>query len=116
MLIVNLIRLAQYLKPGIGVIDGAQSLQGNGPGGGTDVVALGVAAASADVFAVDAVMTKSMSVEPMELGLLHYADALCVGVGDFERSEVLGPRSRMWRSRCSYTKTRISDCCGASLR
>ena len=58
--------------------------------GGTDVVALGVAAASADVFAVDAVMTKSMSVEPMELGLLHYADALCVGVGDFERSEVLG--------------------------
>ena len=54
------------------------------------MVALGVAAASADVFAVDAVMTKSMSVEPMELGLLHYADALCVGVGDFERSEVLG--------------------------
>ncbi|MDP6702020.1 MAG: DUF362 domain-containing protein, partial [Candidatus Latescibacteria bacterium] len=86
---VNLIRLAQYLKPDIGVIDGTQGLQGNGPGG-TDVVAMGVAAASADVFAVDAVMAKAMGFEPMELGLLHYADALGMGVGDLDKIEVLG--------------------------
>lgn len=86
---VNLIRLAQYLKPDIGIVDGTQGLQGNGPGG-TDVVEMGAAAASADVFAVDAVMAKAMGFEPMELGLLHYADTLGMGVGDLERIEVLG--------------------------
>ena len=88
---VNLIRLAQYLKPDIGIVDGTQGLQGNGPGG-TDAVEMGVAAASADVFAVDAVMAKAMGFEPMELGLLHYADALGMGVGDLARIEVLGTR------------------------
>ena len=52
---VNLIRLAQYLKPDIGIVDGTEGLQGNGPGG-TDVVELAAAASSVDVFAVDAVM------------------------------------------------------------
>ena len=64
---VNLIRLAQYLKPDIGIVDGTVGLQGNGPGG-TDAVPMGAAAASADVFAVDAVMAKAMGFEPMELG------------------------------------------------
>ncbi len=86
---VNLIRLAQYLKPDIGIIDGTEGLQGNGPGG-TDVVELAAAAASVDVFAVDSVMAKAMGFEPMELGLLHYADSLGYGVGDLARIEVLG--------------------------
>lgn len=86
---VNLIRLAQYLKPDIGIIDGTEGLQGNGPGG-TDVVELAAAAASTDVFAVDAVMAKAMGFEPMELGLLHYANILEYGVADLERIEVLG--------------------------
>ena len=86
---VNLIRLAQYLKPDIGIIDGTEGLQGNGPGG-TDVVELAAAAASVDVFAVDSVMAKAMGFEPMELGLLHYAHSLGYGVGDLARIEVLG--------------------------
>jgi len=86
---VNLIRLAQYLKPDIGIIDGTEGLQGNGPGG-TDVVELAAAAASVDVFAADSVMAKAMGFEPMELGLLHYADSLGYGVGDLARIEVLG--------------------------
>ena len=86
---VNLIRLAQYLKPDIGIIDGTEGLQGNGPGG-TDVVELAAAAASVDVFAVDSVMAKAMGFEPMELGLLHYADSLGYCVGDLTRIEVLG--------------------------
>ena len=64
-------------------------MQGNGPGG-TDVVELGLAAASADVFAVDAVMSKVMGFEPMQLGLLHYADALGLGVGNLEHIAVEG--------------------------
>jgi uncharacterized protein (DUF362 family) len=86
---VNLIRISQFIKADIGVIDGTVGLQGNGPGG-TDAVELGVAAASADVFAVDAVMSKAMGFEPMQLGLLHYADTLGLGVADLERIEVLG--------------------------
>ena len=86
---VNLIRLAQYLKPDIGIVDGTEGLQGNGPGG-TDVVELAAAASSVDVFAVDAVMAKAMGFEPMELGLLHYADTLEYGICDSDRIEVLG--------------------------
>jgi len=86
---VNLVRLARYLKPDIGIIDGTLGLQGNGPGG-TDIVEMGVAAASADVFAVDAVMAKAMGFEPMQLGLLHYADTLGYGVANLERIEILG--------------------------
>jgi uncharacterized protein (DUF362 family) len=86
----NLIRVAPYLTPTIGVIDGTVGLQGNGPGG-TDAVPLGVAVASADVFAADCVMTRAMGFDPNDLGLLHYATALGLGVGDLDRIEVIGP-------------------------
>ena len=85
---INLIRLARHLQPDIAVVDGTVGLQGDGPGG-TDAVELGVAAASADVFACDAVSAAAMGFEPMELGLLHYADTLGMGVGDLARIEVL---------------------------
>lgn len=86
---VNLIRLARHLTPDIGVVDGTVGLQGNGPGG-TDAVPLGIAAASIDVLAVDAVMTKAMGFEPMEQGLLRYGDALGMGVADLREIEVVG--------------------------
>ena len=85
---INLIRLAKYMAPDIGVIDGTVGLQGNGPGG-TDAVDLGVAAASTDVFAVDAVMTKIMGFEPAEQGLLHYAGQLGMGVTDLDDIDIL---------------------------
>ncbi len=85
---INLIRLAKYLKPDIGVIDGTVGLQGNGPGG-TDAVHLGVAAASVDVFAVDAVMTSIMGFDPSEQGILHYADQLGLGVTDLRDIDIL---------------------------
>jgi uncharacterized protein (DUF362 family) len=85
---INLIRLAKYMQPDIGVIDGTVALQGNGPGG-KDTVELGVAAASTDVFAVDAVMTKVMGFEPREQGLLHYANQLGIGVTDLDNINVL---------------------------
>ena len=86
---VNLIRLAKYLAPDIGVIDGTVGLQGNGPGG-TDSVDLGVAAASVDVFAVDAVMTSVMGFEPAKQGLLYYANQLGIGVTDLNNINILG--------------------------
>ena len=86
---INLIRVSRYLKPDIGVIDGTVGLQGNGPGG-TDAIDLGVAIASADVFAADAVTSKAMGFEPLEIGLLHYADTMGYGVADLEQIEILG--------------------------
>lgn len=85
---INLIRLARFLTPDIAIVDGTRGLQGNGPGG-EDGIDLGVVAAGVDVFATDAVMTKAMGFEPMELGLLHYGHTLGMGVADLNEIEVL---------------------------
>lgn len=85
---INLIRLARFLAPDIAVVDGTRGLQGNGPGG-DDGVDLGIAAASADVFAADAVIAKAMGFEPLDLGLLHYGHQLGLGVADLAEIEVL---------------------------
>jgi uncharacterized protein (DUF362 family) len=86
---INLIRVARYLWPHIAVIDGTRGLQGNGPGGTDAVEGFGIAAASADVFAADAVMAKAMGFEPLELGLLHYGNELGLGIADLRRIDVL---------------------------
>jgi uncharacterized protein (DUF362 family) len=86
---INLIRLAQYLSPDIAVIDGLRGLQGDGPGGTDAVEGFGIAAASADVYAADAVVAKAMGFEPLELGLLYYANRLGLGVADLAQIEVL---------------------------
>lgn len=88
---INLIRLARFLAPDIAVVDGTRGLQGDGPGG-NDGVDFGVAAASADVFAADAVVAKAMGFEPMALGLLHYGHQLGMGVADLNEIEVLETR------------------------
>ena len=85
---INLIRLSRHLRPDIGVTDGTVGIQGNGPGG-KDAVDLGIAVASADVFAADAVMARAMGFEPLALGLLHYGQALGLGVADLERIDVM---------------------------
>ena len=86
---INLIRLSRYLSPDIALIDGTLGLQGNGPGG-TDSIPLGIAVASADVFAADAVTAKAMGFEPLEIGLFHYANEMGYGVADLEQIDVLG--------------------------
>ena len=80
--------LSRHLRPDIGVTDGTVGIQGNGPGG-KDAVDLGIAVASADVFAADAVMARAMGFEPLALGLLHYGQALGLGVADLERIDVM---------------------------
>lgn len=85
---INLIRLARYLTPDISVIDGTVGLQGDGPGG-TDSIDFGAVAAGVDVFAVDAVMTKAMGFEPLEIGALNYGNQLGLGVADLEKITVL---------------------------
>lgn len=87
----NLIRLARHLYPHYSVVDGTVGIQGNGPGG-TDTVPLGLAAAGVDTIAVDAVISKVMGFEPLEVGTVFYGDAIGLGVGDLERIRVIGGR------------------------
>ncbi|MDE0481798.1 MAG: DUF362 domain-containing protein [Candidatus Poribacteria bacterium] len=87
---INLLRLSRYLKPDIAIVDGTVGLQGNGPGG-TNSVPLGIAVASGDVFAADAVTSKTMGFEPMEIGLFRYADELGYGTADLSQIEIVGP-------------------------
>jgi uncharacterized protein (DUF362 family) len=86
---VNLARLAKLMKPAIAVVDGTVGLQGNGPGG-TDSIDFGVVAASADVFAADAVTAKAMGFEPARLAQSWYGDLTGLGISDLRRIEILG--------------------------
>ncbi|MBT5877031.1 MAG: DUF362 domain-containing protein [Candidatus Latescibacteria bacterium] len=85
----NLVRLAKHMMPDFSVIDGTIGIQGNGPGG-TDTVPLGLSAASADTISVDAVISKAMGFEPLEVGTVFYADALELGTGDLRKIDILG--------------------------
>ena len=87
---INLLRLSRYLKPDIAIVDGTVGLQGNGPGG-TNSVPLGIAVASGDVFAADAVTSKTMGFEPMDIGLFNYANELGYGTADLNRIDIIGP-------------------------
>ncbi len=87
---INLLRLSRHLKPDIAIVDGTVGLQGNGPGG-TDSVPLGIAVVSGDVFAADAVTSKAMGFEPLEIGLFHYADEMGYGTADLSKIEIVGP-------------------------
>lgn len=87
---INLLRLSRYLKPDIAIVDGTVGLQGNGPGG-TNSVPLGIAVASGDVFAADAVTSKAMGFEPMNIGLFNYANELGFGTADLNNIDVIGP-------------------------
>ena len=87
---INLLRLSRYLRPDIAIVDGTVGLQGNGPGG-TNSVPLGIAVASGDAFAADAVTSKAMGFEPLEIGLFHYANEIGYGTADLDKIEVVGP-------------------------
>jgi len=87
---INLLRLSRHLKPDIAVVDGTVGVQGNGPGG-TDSVPLGIAIASGDVFAADAVTTKAMGFEPLGIGLFHYANEMGHGTADLNQIHIVGP-------------------------
>ena len=86
---INLARLARHLAPDVAVIDGVEGLQGNGPMG-TDAVDFGIAAAGADVYATDAVMTAAMGFDPASMGTLHYASLMGDGVTDLAAIDIVG--------------------------
>jgi uncharacterized protein (DUF362 family) len=108
----NLVRLAKLVPPHMGIIDGFVGMEGNGPARGSENY-LGIAIASADFVAADAVCAKTMGFEPMEVSYLYYGHQVGLGVADVDDIEVVGdsiqdvqgkfvphpnyPTQRMWR-------------------
>jgi len=85
----NLLRLAKLVPPHIGVIDGFIGMEGNGPVRGSENH-LGIAIASADFVAADAVCAKVMGFEPMDISYLNYANQLGLGTASLDDIEVIG--------------------------
>jgi len=86
---LNLYALAKLLAPHLSVIDGFVGMEGEGPVNG-DPVELGVAIASADFLAADAVAVKLMGFDLDEIGYLHYCQLGGLGTGDLREIEIVG--------------------------
>lgn len=89
----NLIRLAKAVPPHICVIDGFIGMEGNGPVRGKEKY-LGIAIASTDFVAADAVCAKAMGFQPMEISYLYYGHKIGLGTADLDNIEILGDSIR----------------------
>jgi uncharacterized protein (DUF362 family)/Pyruvate/2-oxoacid:ferredoxin oxidoreductase delta subunit len=78
-------------KPQLTIMDGVMAMQGEGPAAGT-LRQLGVILASQDAVALDAVATKIIGVEPMNIPTTRYAHGRGLGIGDLRSIEVVGER------------------------
>jgi uncharacterized protein (DUF362 family) len=85
----NLFHLAQEIYPDLGVIDGFEAMEGNGPVGGTPVD-MKIAMASLDPLAMDTLATKLMGFDPTQIMYLKSMAEAGMGQGDLSKIEVLG--------------------------
>jgi uncharacterized protein (DUF362 family) len=85
----NMFHLAQDIYPDLGVIDGFEAMEGNGPVGGMPVDAR-IALASLDPLAMDTLTTKLMGFDPSQILYLTSMAEAGMGQGDLSKVEVLG--------------------------
>lgn len=85
----NMFHLAQEIYPDLGVIDGFEAMEGDGPTGGTPVDAR-LALASLDPLALDMLTTKLMGFDPTQIMYLASMAEAGMGQGDLSKVEVLG--------------------------
>jgi uncharacterized protein (DUF362 family) len=85
----NMFHLAQEIYPDLGVIDGFEAMEGNGPVGGTSVDSR-IALASLDPLAMDTLTTKLMGFDPTQILYLTSMAEAGMGQGDLGKVEVLG--------------------------
>jgi uncharacterized protein (DUF362 family)/NAD-dependent dihydropyrimidine dehydrogenase PreA subunit len=84
-----LVELFGKIKPAITIIDAVVAMEGNGPSNGKlrEVKKL---IASADAVSVDAVCSKMMGIEPLEIDTTRFADQMGLGEGHLEHIEIVG--------------------------
>jgi uncharacterized protein (DUF362 family) len=85
----NMFHLAQEIWPDLGIIDGFEAMEGNGPVGGTPVDAK-IALASLDPLALDILTTKIMGFDPMKIPYVTAMMQAGMGQGDLTKVQVLG--------------------------
>ena len=85
----NMFTLAREIYPDLGVIDGFEAMEGNGPVRGTPVDAR-VALASLDSLALDTLTTKIMGFDPAEILYFSAMNKAGMGQGDPDKIRVLG--------------------------
>ncbi|MFC1634709.1 DUF362 domain-containing protein [Planctomycetota bacterium] len=85
----NMFHLAQEIYPDLGVIDGFEAMEGNGPGNGTPVDTR-LALASLDPLAMDMLATKLMGFDPTKIMYLTSMAEAGMGQGDLSKIDVLG--------------------------
>jgi len=77
------------VRPHLTVMDGIVAMEGEGPSGG-GLRDLGVVLASRDAVALDAVATKIIGMDPMDIGTTRYAHERGLGVGRLDSIDVAG--------------------------
>ena len=85
----NLFHLAQNTFPDLGVIDGYEAMEGNGPQDGTPFDAR-IAMASLDPLALDTLATKIMGFDAKEIMYLNSMNEAGMGQGDLDKIQVIG--------------------------
>lgn len=85
----NMFNLAQKVYPDLGVIDGFEAMEGNGPVRGTPVD-MRVSMASLDPLALDTFATRSMGFDPSQILYLSSMNKAGMGQGDPEKIQIIG--------------------------
>lgn len=93
----NIFHLAQEIYPDLGVIDGFEGMEGDGPIRGTPVDSR-IALAGTDSLAVDMLATKLMGFDPTQIMYLASMAQAGMGQGDLSKIEVLGTPAE----QCQY--------------
>ena len=79
------------VRPQLTIVDGIIAMEGEGPSAGS-LRKLGVILASQDTVAVDAVATKIIGLNPLDIYTTRYSDERGLGIGNLENIEVVGER------------------------
>jgi len=98
---LNIALLGRLIAPHLGVIDGFEGMEGDGPVGG-DRVFHRIALASTDSIALDAVIADLMGFQPEEIGYLTYAKRLGIGEMDLDRIRLEGDYEDLSEVRKRY--------------
>ena len=86
----NIFLMAHRVRPDFAVLDGFESVEGNGPAHG-DPVDHRVALAGPDFLAVDRIGSELMGIPWEDIGYLNYCASAGLGQGDRSKIKIIGP-------------------------